>query len=338
MKKLVKSLGKEVEKNIFCETMVSICCTTYNQKEYIRDALNSFLSQKTNFTYEIIVHDDCSTDGTTDILHNYEEKYPQKIKVIYESENQYSKGIKIEPILYKECKGKYIAFCEGDDYWCDQYKLQKQFDFMEKNIDCSLTVHSCYFQNSLTGKKKQKKQPYFGSRYYTINEIITGDGGIFPTNSMFFRKQFIDLPSYFYTSPIGDLPTMMYLATVGSVYYMDEPMSVYRVNSINSWSARQLSNDIKLRKKRQEKFYKEVCLMLKEFNKVTNNKYDKAVTNLLLIKKYQYFVAIGELNKIKDKEFKKLYKIYTKREIFRKVKLFIIRNIPCIYLYLKKRI
>lgn len=114
--------------------LVSIQCCTYNQDKYISDALDGFLLQKTTFPFEVIVHDDASTDRTADIIREYEKKYPDIIKPIYEKENQYSKHDgSLSKIVQNASKGKYIAFCEGDDYWIDENKLQMQVDFLEKN-------------------------------------------------------------------------------------------------------------------------------------------------------------------------------------------------------------
>lgn len=114
--------------------MVSIMCITYNHEPYIRQCLEGFVMQKTNFRFEAIVHDDASTDGTAAIIREYAEKYPDIIKPIYETENQYSKHDgSLRRIMDEACKGKYIALCEGDDYWTDPQKLQIQVDFMENH-------------------------------------------------------------------------------------------------------------------------------------------------------------------------------------------------------------
>ena len=103
------------------EPLVSICCLTYNHAPYIRDAIEGFLMQKTNFPVEILIHDDASTDGTADIIREYETRYPDIIKPIYQTENQYSKGVKISrEYQFSRARGKYIALCEGDDYWTDK--------------------------------------------------------------------------------------------------------------------------------------------------------------------------------------------------------------------------
>jgi len=119
--------------------LVSICCVTYNHVEYIRDTLESFLMQKTDFPIEILIHDDASTDGTVEIVKEYERKYPEIVKPIFQKENQYSQGIGISATYqYPRARGKYIAICEGDDYWTDPNKLQKQVDFLENNTEFGL--------------------------------------------------------------------------------------------------------------------------------------------------------------------------------------------------------
>lgn len=122
--------------------IVSICCLCYNHEPYIRECLEGFMMQKTNFVFEVLIHDDASTDKSADIIREYEAKYPEIIKPIYQTENQYSKGIGIS-ITYQfpRARGKYIAMCEGDDYWTDPNKLQKQVDFLEANPEYSLSFH-----------------------------------------------------------------------------------------------------------------------------------------------------------------------------------------------------
>lgn len=123
--------------------LVSICCITYNHAPFIRQCLDGFLMQK-GVDYEILIHDDCSTDGTTEIVKEYAAKYPDIIFPLYETENQYSnpqRTICMDNFNIERARGKYLAFCEGDDYWTDPLKLQKQIDFMEQRLDCSATVH-----------------------------------------------------------------------------------------------------------------------------------------------------------------------------------------------------
>ena len=139
---------------------VSVICITYNHEKYIRDALEGFVNQKTNFDYEVIIHDDASTDRTATIIREYQKKYPDIIKPILQNENQYSKGIPIihtyiEPVI----RGEYLAFCEGDDYWCDEMKLQRQIDFLDKHHDYVACVHNTEFYNHNTGKEFIRYSP-----------------------------------------------------------------------------------------------------------------------------------------------------------------------------------
>jgi glycosyltransferase involved in cell wall biosynthesis len=122
--------------------LLSICCATYNHERYIRDAIESFLIQETDFPIEIIIHDDASTDDTAIIVRDYADKYPNLIIPIFQKENQYSQGKRIfGSFLYPRVRGKYIAFCEGDDYWISPHKLQRQIDYMESHPECRITFH-----------------------------------------------------------------------------------------------------------------------------------------------------------------------------------------------------
>ena len=127
------------------EPLVSICTTTYQHSRYIRQTLDSFLSQKTDFPFEILVHDDCSSDGTAEILQEYARRYPGIVLPLFETENQYSKGVPInETFNFPRARGKYIALCEGDDFWCDEGKLQAQADYMESHPDCTFCFTNGY--------------------------------------------------------------------------------------------------------------------------------------------------------------------------------------------------
>lgn len=134
--------------------LVSVCCITYNHASFIRKSLEGMLMQQTTFPIEILVHDDCSTDGTTEIVQEYAAKYSDKIFPLYESENQYSKGVWVDRFNYRRARGKYIAYCEGDDYWTDPLKLQKQVDFMEMHPEYSVCFTRCKHQNVATGESK----------------------------------------------------------------------------------------------------------------------------------------------------------------------------------------
>lgn len=127
--------------------LVSVQCITYNHALYIEDAIKGFLLQETDFPIEVWIHDDASTDGTREIIEDYQKRYPRIIKTILQIENQYSKGNKPRHILSDKCTGKYIALCEGDDFWCLPEKLQTQANFLESNPDYSCCFHGFFWVN-----------------------------------------------------------------------------------------------------------------------------------------------------------------------------------------------
>lgn len=154
------------------EPLVSIKCLVYNHEPYLRKCLNGFIIQKTSFKFEAIVHDDASTDGSADIIKEYAEKYPDIIKPIYEKNNLYSKHhYSLTKIMNNACNGKYIAFCEGDDYWTDPYKLQKQVDFLESNPDYGLVHTNCSCNKE--GIIKLGGNPTKISDGYVYNDLLT---------------------------------------------------------------------------------------------------------------------------------------------------------------------
>lgn len=177
--------------------IVSICCITYNHAPFIRKALNGFLMQqapscvpqgaKMSDWCEILIHDDCSTDGTTEIIKEYAVKYPNLIFPIYEEENQYSKGhvSDIDMFNYKRARGRYIAYCEGDDYWIDPQKLQKQVDFMDNHQEYSICMHGCSIYDVRNG------QQYESHDFATYRKAVNKNaGGIDFTATDYFKGHY----------------------------------------------------------------------------------------------------------------------------------------------------
>lgn len=235
------------------EIKVSICCTVYNHEKYLRKCLDGFVMQKTDFAYEIIIHDDASTDKSAEIIREYEKKYPDIFRPIYQTENQYSQGIRVsEKYIFPIAKGKYIAFCEGDDYWCDEKKLQKQFEQMEKNPNAVL----CTGKVRCISEDGRELKECFPSKEIDSG-IISSDSMMklmvennsypFHTSSFFYRKEIKmqmikEKPKFALASNAGDVPLMLYMAMKGDIIYIDSILSHYRVNSIGSWNARTRSS------------------------------------------------------------------------------------------------
>lgn len=165
-------------KKVEIDPMVSICCITYNHVSYISKALDGFLNQKTNFPIEILIHDDASTDGTEEIIKKYTSKYPNIIFPVLQKENKYSSGIPINASFnFPRARGKYIAMCEGDDYWIDENKLQWQIDFLEKNTDVAACTHEVLVNND-TGKdvRSFKRKAGVLYRYFCLYGLMKAFG------------------------------------------------------------------------------------------------------------------------------------------------------------------
>lgn len=222
--------------------MVTIRCTTYNHEPYIRQCLEGFVMQKTNFRFEAIVHDDASTDGTAAIVKEYAEKYPDIIKPVFETENQYSKHDgSLERIMDEHTHGKYVAFCEGDDYWTNPLKLQKQFDRLEKHSECSI----CFCKVNTINKDERVQKGTIPQNRACLPEVVTLNDFIhnefclghwtFHTSSFFIRREIIDkfnnMTHVFRNFPYGDMPLLLTSLLNGNGMYINEIMGVYRKES-----------------------------------------------------------------------------------------------------------
>lgn len=211
--------------------LVSIRCITYNHEKYIRDTLEGFVMQKTNFKFEAIVHDDASTDNTAAIIREYAEKYPDIIKPIFETENQYSKHDgSLDRIMTAACKGKYIALCEGDDYWIDPYKLQKQVDFLESHPDYTMIFHNAKVYHEQT-KTFEDSFSNITNKDYTGLEIYKT--WTVPTASVLVRKEIFSSCIYLKAKKnkkfiYGDIILFLSCAHYGKLRGMQNTMSVYR--------------------------------------------------------------------------------------------------------------
>lgn len=210
------------------QIIVSISCITYNHAPYIRQCLDGFLMQQTNFAYEVLIHDDASTDGTTEIIKEYEAKYPDIIKPIYEDENQWVKGRRGSAVFnFPRAKGKYIALCEGDDYWTDPLKLQKQVYFLEKHQECSLCCHQ---YDMLSSENIVKSDNMFDGVCFDLQEYISSKQWIIQPLTILFRKSCFDLQEYAKYEYAKDVTLFYYLLTKGNAYRMPDNMGVYRLH------------------------------------------------------------------------------------------------------------
>ena len=219
--------------------MVSISCITYNHAPYIRECLDGFLMQKCNFDFEILIHDDASTDGTQDIIKEYQQKHPDIIKPIFQIENQYSKGQRGINIKYNfsRAKGKYIALCEGDDYWIDPLKLQKQVDFLEENEDYSANITNRKFDDLVNHQSYITNYP----ELIRTEHILKGE--VLPTQTVLFRNILKQEDFNKFNKMIaGDRVISYLLSLKGPIHCIKDCTAIYNYTGNGVWSSKKAQN------------------------------------------------------------------------------------------------
>lgn len=216
--------------------VVSVVCITYNHEAFIAEAIEGFLIQETTFPIEILIHDDASTDRTPEIIRSYQSKHPDLIKPILQVKNQYSsRGFGFLGDLFAIAQGKYIALCEGDDYWTDPLKLQKQVDFLEANPEYAICCHNALIVDSRSDKTQKYKKIYYAQslkQIITLEDLILNEGvGYIPTASTVFRATSIsNIPGFFSQLLMGDYALYLLATRSGNIRFIDQVMSAYRIN------------------------------------------------------------------------------------------------------------
>ncbi|MBQ3351439.1 MAG: glycosyltransferase [Thermoguttaceae bacterium] len=220
---------------------LSVISITFNHAQFIRQALDGFIMQKTSFPFEVLIHDDASTDGTADIIREYAEKFPGIIKPIFQTENQFSKiNFQFLPkYIFPLVQGKYVAFCEGDDYWTDPLKLQKQVDFLDAHPECSMCFHTAeeIWENEPDRRDHLPKGKFYkGNRtFFNAEDLLHGLW--IATASTVFRWVFHDKEKLDSWSNIINADTYLFFlhAKYGKIGYIKDVMSVYRHQPTGIW-------------------------------------------------------------------------------------------------------
>lgn len=306
---------------------VSVYCLVYNHEQYVRSALEGFVNQITTFDYEVFVHDDASTDASAKIIQEYAEKYPEIIKPIYQTVNQYSRGIDFESIyILPKLSGEYIAVCEGDDYWTDPSKLQRQVDFLDSHPDYVACVHNTVLLDMKSGTEKIMYE-HSQDEDITFLEAAQGGRSAFQTSSLMYRMQYANNdPDFFEKAEVDDYPRAMYLTLSGKVRFLNRVMSVYRLGTQSSWTM-QNTLDMSL----NARGYQRNVELLEAVNKYSSYKYNDEISKLILKNKYlilyfnedyaalrtppyrEIYLTMGKLYRVKTyikQYFKNLYHFY----------------------------
>jgi len=300
--------------------MVATICWTYNQAKYIEDTLSGFAIQQTNFPVVYIIIDDASTDGERDVLNRWAKqnlnldnkkesclqtyygelvygRHKSNANALYSilllAENHYQKGKGKGKYIAEWIENtKYIAICEGDDYWTDPMKLQKQFNFLEKHNNCVLCQHAAqmlYPDNSIKENRRYNET----LEKCPPDSIIKGGAGI--TCSNFFRAELFGIrPDWRTKAPVGDIPLVLIALNVGDVGYINEIMSCYRVSSIGSWTNRKgngLKNNLK--------HYNRIILMYQNYNIWSDKRFDSSIkAKIREVRKNRILLFLSRLKRI----------------------------------------
>ena len=323
-----------MEEKITCK--VSVLCATYNHEEYLRQTLDSFVNQKTDFPFEVLVNDDASTDSTGDIIREYAARYPEIIRPFYQKENLYSRRINLyDVVFFPACRGEYIAVCEGDDYWNDPEKLQLQVNWLDAHPEYSACVH-----NSIGRFTDQPDKVLFaqdGDRDIPFEQVVQGMSHAYHTSSILARREFIlNPPDYrdvaYHQGYFTDYAVGVRLGLAGKVRFLDRCMSVYRIGSNPSAWSRGVGQEYH----KLKRFVSGEIAMLKTVKQhPLTEAQEAAIDQVLLEREYELLYIEGRVDEMVRPPYDKIHKSMGKgRVISTELK----RRLPHLHrLYRKRR-
>ena len=323
-----------MEEKITCK--VSVLCATYNHEEYLHQTLDSFLNQKTDFPFEVLVNDDASTDGTGDIIREYAAKYPEIIRPFYQKENLYSRRINLyDMVFFPACRGEYIAVCEGDDYWNDPEKLQLQVNWLDAHPEYSACVH-----NSIGRFTDQPDKVLFaqdGDRDIPFEQVVQGMSHAYHTSSILARREFIlNPPDYrdvaYHQGYFTDYAVGVRLGLAGKVRFLDRCMSVYRIGSNPSAWSRGVGQEYH----KLKRFVSGEIAMLKTVKQhPLTPEQEAAIDQVLLEREYELLYIEGRVDEMVKPPYDRIHKSMGKGRI---ISTELKRRLPHLHrLYRKRR-
>jgi glycosyltransferase involved in cell wall biosynthesis len=254
---------------------VSVGLIAYNHEPYIEQAVQGVLAQKTNFDYEIVIGEDCSTDNTRSILVRVQEQHPDKIRLLLNEKNQGMIQNYIQTL--HACQGEYIALLDGDDYWCREDKLQKQVDFLDQNPDYAVCFHSVLKVYEDGSREPKVVRPKDQRTSFDLKDLLASM--FIPTCSTLIRNGLIgELPEFAYSLKMLDWLILVLAARHGRIGFLDEVMAVYRVHPSGLWSSMSMVDRLTAN-----------IQFLEAINSYLEYQYDEAVQSVL--RKYWSFLS-----------------------------------------------
>ena len=335
--------------------LVRVSCMTYNHASYIKDALDGFVMQQTRFPYVCMIVDDASTDGEPDVIRHYlkdnfdlqdttvaykrAEEYGHVVfsrhktnqncyfAVVLLNENHYGRNKSKDPYLSEWFDTKYLAICEGDDYWTHPLKLQKQVDYMEAHPNCTLTVHAATWKEGDTCYPNGCQEST--SRDYSVEEMIRNGGLYFATASFVMKNEIrLETPEWCRKAGVGDFPRQILAGLRGTVHYLPDNMCVYRYMHEGSWSS-QLS-----RQERFVAFQKNKIEWMALLDEATGHQYEKAIYDHL----FQHYYALFHLREISFWKYAKAAGKTTDKRYGRVIKDGVRIYLPFVYNVLSRKV
>ena len=311
--------------------LVSICCLTYNHEKFIKKCLDGFIIQKTNFPVEVLIHDDASKDITAAIIKEYENKYPELILPIYQKENQYSKGVKVNTLFnFSRARGKYIALCEGDDYWTDPYKPQKQVDFLEANPDYVLCSHNGTILDEIgTGNASLKLIDSDTEFDFDTKDLLIKNRAA--TLTVMFRSWLSQkLPDWYSSFSGGDRSLYLIASKHGKLRHLEFNGAVYRIHHGGITSQRKVRS---LKKKREALIikYEEYIRYYRVLNTYFNYQYDDTIKEFETenyLNLFHLYFANRDFDKAKDLINHKKIRLRNLKKRKSIIKFFLIQYMP----------
>lgn len=306
------------------EALVTVILPTHNHAPYIARAIDSVLMQETDFPFDILLHDDASTDGTADICRDYAKRYPDKINLIAQEVNQYQIDRRIQRnILFPRVKAKYTAILDGDDYWLSPYKLQKQIGYLEAHPDCTLCISGAdkvWADGTLITRTEMA--PYDQDCVVNPNDLIRGGGGFCATNTIVAPTKLLQaMPDFCGYTEVEDLPVQLWCGLNGYAWYIAENLMAYCYAVPGSWSTRQYAAERDTRMKTHES----IKAQLLAFDEYTKGRYHEAFLDAIHVQEYHMLCLDHDLRTVKRPPYREIYRRQT---VKRKIRLHLERYCP----------